>query len=789
MGAKLVASIPIARQIMSHLDESLATLPECHRPRWNLMDELSADSTSRVSEAALSQPLCTAVQIVLVDLLYAAGVRFQAVVGHSSGEIAAAYAAGYLSSHDAIRIAYYRGYFAKLAAGPSAKKGGMIAVGTSFHDANELCELDDFAGRLSVAGHNSPTSVTLSGDLDAVAEAQAVFQDEKKFARILKVDTAYHSLHMLQCVSPYMKALEQCSIQPLQPEHDAPQWFSSVDEGRLIGYQDCQHLAGQYWVDNMTRPVLFYPAIKSCLASVTVNCSLEVGPHPALQGPVKETILSITGQDNPYSGTLKRGKEDIEAFENALGFIWANFGPAAVDLGRFHKTCHPSRDTTGLEGLPTYPWSHDRVLWAESRISKYSRIQEGRFHDLLGTQTADGLAPEWRWRNVLKMNELKWLYGHKLQGQTVFAGTGYIALAMEAAMQIAGAAGQPVQSIDLFDLEIRRAIAISDSTGTELLVSMTNVSSLSAGVEFVTANFAAYSTVSKESGQLALNCSGKVRIAFGTDMNSRFPARCPPPTSMSTVDVDHFYQVLCDDLGYGYEGPFRGLTRISRKSGYATATVQCHPFSEDETTLLFHPGMLDSALQGLNAAYSAPGDGRLWSIVAPTSCRRVTILPAFCGDNMTDQVEIDCIITDPHENFITGDVDVYSSNGEKKLIEIEGIKFSAFAAASVEDDRLMFQELFLSVDNLDADLVFGDRRASPEEKRKGLDAERGAFFYLKNLHLSVSPEEREKLPWYRQALINNAEKLYHYVNDGKHPFAPRAWINDTKEMVCEMMER
>ena len=156
---------------------------------------------------------------------------------------------------------------------------------------------------------------------------------------------------------------------------------------------------------------------------------------------------------------------------------------------------------------------------------------------------------------------------------------------------------------------------------------------------------------------------------------------------------------------------------------------------------------------------------------------------------MTDQVEIDCIITDPHENFITGDVDVYSSNGEKKLIEIEGIKISAFAAASVEDDRLMFQELFLSVDNLDADLVFGDRRASPEEKRKGLDAERGAFFYLKNLHLSVSPEEREKLPWYRQALINNAEKLYHYVNDGKHPFAPRAWINDTKEMVCEMMER
>lgn len=790
MGAKIIACIPMARRIMSNLDESLATLPKCHRPIWKLMDELSADSQSRVREAVLSQPLCTAVQIILVDLLRAAGVRFRAVVGHSSGEIAAAYATGYLSSHDAIRIAYFRGYFAKLSAGPSGERGGMMAIGASFDHARELCRGANFAGRLSVAAYNSPTSVTLSGDLDALEQARTVFKEQNVFTRTLRVDTAYHSVHMLQCMSPYLRALQECSIQPLRREDDAPPWFSSVLQGRPIGHQDFQHLAGQYWVDNMVQPVLFCPAIEACVGSMAIDCALEIGPHPALQGPATECIIAVTGQDIPYLGTLKRHKNDVEAFSDALGYIWAHFDRAAIDLGHFHKICHPGQEQpTVIHDLPTYPWNHDRSLWAESRISKRSRTQPGRFHDLLGTQTADGPVEEWHWRNVLKTSELKWLDGHSLQGQTVFPATGYIALAMEAAMQIAG--DRPVETIDLFDLEIRKPIAINDSTGTEILISMTKVSSLSCDVEFITADFAAYSIASKGSGHLALNCSGHVRIAIGTgDVSNRFPVRSPPPTSMSEVNVDRFYQVLSDDLGYGYEGPFRGLTRISRKSGFSTATIRCHPLGEDETTLLFHPGMLDSALHGLIAAYSAPGDGRIDSIVAPTSCRRVTLIPALCGDVTTDQVDIDCTITDgPRNSFMTGDVEVYSTNYAKRIIEIEGMGFSPFAAATAEDDRLVFQEAFLAVDKPDANAVVGDWRASPQEQRKALDAERAAFFYLKSLHLAVAPEEREKLPWYRQALINTAEKIYHRVNDGEHPHAPRTWINDTREMIWEMMER
>src|SRR5204862_767415 len=139
MGAGLIRLSNHARSVIQELDQSLASLPKTDRPQWTIIEELLAGSaTSRIGEAALAQPLSTAVQIVLVDLLRSAGIKISAVIGHSSGEMAAAYAAGFISASDAIRIAYYRGLFAKLASGPEGQRGAMLAVGTSFEDAKDF---------------------------------------------------------------------------------------------------------------------------------------------------------------------------------------------------------------------------------------------------------------------------------------------------------------------------------------------------------------------------------------------------------------------------------------------------------------------------------------------------------------------------------------------------------------------------------------------------------------------------------------------------------------------------
>ncbi len=197
MGAEIIEASPAALQILKGLEQSLMLLPLPDRPSWSIVDELLAEkNSSRLDQAEISQPLCTALQIMLVVLLRKAGVTFNTVVGHSSGEIAAAYAAGILSASDAMRVAYYRGFHLNLTQGPEGKQGAMMAAGMTFDDAQELCRLDDFNGRLCVAASNSSNSVTLSGDVDAIEEAKEVLEAEEKFTRRLKVDKAYHSSHV-----------------------------------------------------------------------------------------------------------------------------------------------------------------------------------------------------------------------------------------------------------------------------------------------------------------------------------------------------------------------------------------------------------------------------------------------------------------------------------------------------------------------------------------------------------------------------------------------------------------
>jgi hybrid polyketide synthase/nonribosomal peptide synthetase ACE1 len=139
MGRELILSSSFVENIVDELELSLAELPESSRPEWSLKREMLAQGKeSRIGEGLMSQPLCTAVQVILVNLLTKASVSFSAVVGHSSGEIGAAYAAGFISAHDAIRIAYYRGFYAKFAKGANGERGSMLAVGTSMEDAEEL---------------------------------------------------------------------------------------------------------------------------------------------------------------------------------------------------------------------------------------------------------------------------------------------------------------------------------------------------------------------------------------------------------------------------------------------------------------------------------------------------------------------------------------------------------------------------------------------------------------------------------------------------------------------------
>jgi acyl transferase domain-containing protein len=215
-------------------------------------EEFSADeNATKINQAIYSQPICTALQVALVDLLRHCGVRPVAVVGHSSGEIAAAYCKGAISRESAWRIAYHRGRltnFIRLLA-PHIN-GGMLVAGINEDQARKYLKrvLD---GKVVIACVNSPSNVTISGDILGINQLHELLTLDSIFTRKLKVETAYHSHHMNIIAAAYMESLRD--IELLSTSDSEIMMFSSVT-GAIVKSTD---LGPKYWVDNMVSTVRF----------------------------------------------------------------------------------------------------------------------------------------------------------------------------------------------------------------------------------------------------------------------------------------------------------------------------------------------------------------------------------------------------------------------------------------------------------------------------------------------------------------------------------------------------
>ncbi|KAK9415784.1 putative Polyketide synthetase [Seiridium unicorne] len=817
MGKQLLQDFPSARDRIRELEMALATLPPGDRPSWSLRAELEAEGAeSKLHLAEFAQPLCTALQILLVDLLYAANVQFAAVVGHSSGEMGAAYAAGVLSARDAIVVAYYRGVHTKLARGGNTDHpGAMLAVGTSPEDAEEFVNLPEFEGRLSVAACNSPSSVTLSGDADAVEEAKNVFVDEGKFARALRVDKAYHSHHMRPCTIPYVTSLRKAGVVANRPRAGC-QWYSSVTKG-LVHTGDAEdELNGMYWARNMAQTVLFADAVESACMEEQYTMAIEVGPHGTLRGPAMDTISAAGSSTPSYISCLARNTDSSETFGQAMGQIWANAAEGVLDLGKYHITAHglsgPRQSQSILKDLPNYPWDNKRVFWNESRRSRALRLRTEPGHAYLGTLSPDANETAMSWHQVLRLTNLPWIKGHQLQGQTVFPAAGYVALAVEAARYLAktvtGSGSESLHTIELRDLDIGKAIAFeNDKSGVELVFSLhvLEKSELEEGRWTVDATFDVRS-VTGESTHAQLNASGHMQLGIASTLNGEtckpaatLPGQEEGPSSMTEVDDTLFYSEL-KQLGYQYSGAFRALHSMTRKLDYGRgyiAKVRRSTMHSSEKDLLVHPGYLDAAFQAMFLAFSYPGDGRIWSLHVPVSIRRIQIDVQQCAAaNKTSSEEsrlafdasirADTGLLSTSKFGISGDVDIFSADSTTGLIQVEDIRLTPFAPAVEAQDTQMFHVNTWGVAAPDGELICN--QPSPEDTEIALLLERMAYWYLRNLVATVRPEEEARASSHHRKLIEFAKRSIAALRSAKPRYAKKEWLHDTAEALEPLMQ-
>ncbi|KAI5919279.1 hypothetical protein F4810DRAFT_714627 [Camillea tinctor] len=785
MGKQLIDTVPYARQVVKDLDATLQSLPQTYRPSWSLAEELSRDATaSRIQEAAFSQPLCTVVQVILVDILRTAGIEFSAVVGHSSGEMGAAYAAGFLSASDAIKIAYLRGFYAPLAKGPAGEKGGMMAIGSSLQDAEELCDSPEFRGRLKVAASNSSSSVTLSGDLDAITQAKKILDEKKTFARPLKVDTAYHSHHMHPCAIPYVEALDAVGVTVKTPS-GACAWYSSVLGGTKVETNDT--LRGTYWRGNMVNTVLFSQAITGALqAGGPFHMAIEVGPHPALKGPATQTMSELS-VDIPYSGTLKRFESDIESVSDCLGSVWANLGVASVNLEAVHKLTHDGVTPRLLKNLPSYSWDHDRPYWYESRKSKLFQSRAEAPHQLLGKRIDEGNESEYKWRNFLSAQEISWLEGHQIQGQMVFPAAGYVSMALEAAQVIAGE--ETIQLLEVEDMVIDRAIVFHDEkTGIETTISISNIVRQT---ESITADFTISAHLSRDHDILTKVAGGKINITIGEESHaSSLPPRTPTPTHLIGVDTDRFYSEL-KKIGYDYTERFRTFTQMKRRLNFCTGLLERPELTGFAKPLLVHPGLLDHAFQALFGAYAWPGDGRFWTLFLPTSVHKVTVDPKrlrqLNSDATVDQLGFDAWLVDSPSREMRGDV-VFSAHDEA-VIQVEGASMLSFIEMTARDDRPMFFETQWGLAAPDGELAVGDERATEQEWVLAEACERVAHYYWRKLEETLTATDRENCAEHFKHLLSAISHLFSRPMDGKKSYIKPEWRNDDEKLISELINK
>ncbi|KAI9713353.1 MAG: Type I Iterative PKS [Chrysothrix sp. TS-e1954] len=648
----LLLSDSIFSMTVRSLDKHLQRLGKT-APAWSLVEEIVKPArNSRVYEAEFSQPICTAVQIALVDTLASLGIKPAAVVGHSSGEIAAAYASGGLTAEEAILVSFHRGATAKLQTQP----GEMAAVGLSWEDAQEY-----LVPGVVTACDNSPTSVTLSGDSDRLEDVLRVIKESHPNAPItpLKVKRAYHSQHMESLGPAYQQALVDSGVvgkAPLIP------FFSSV-VGKRYGCSNDDTFGPSYWRANLERPVLFKAASSSILQcrEITNEVFLELGPHSALAAPLRQ-IFKHNASNAVYVPSLVRRQNSVESLLQTIGKLYAR----SVDVD--FKALMP--DGTCVSDLPRYPWDHQRRHWFESRISKEWREQTHPQHDLLGIKVPESTDLEPMWRNLLHVENVPWLCDHKIDEDIVFPFAAYVAMAAEAALQTCGA---------LDEVSFRRIVV-----KTALLVNLENPSELVTTLRrqpltnSLSSDWWEFSIFSHSGHVWTKHCSGEVRAE---DIHEPSSLSQQPNGLPRKVDIARWNDTLRRH-GLNYGPHFQTLRDVRCSTGTAheaRASLRNNSWG-DETYYHLHPVILDSYFQLLDIA-TWNGMARAYRRQVPASVESLTI--RRCAEPEL-QVLATAVYT---EDGVIGHGSCESDS--KQILQSSGVRVSLFEKAAVEDDNDM----------------------------------------------------------------------------------------------------
>ncbi|MGJ8516215.1 type I polyketide synthase [Carnimonas bestiolae] len=597
----------------------------------SLRAELEGQHGDRLDATEVAQPTLFAIQVGLTQLFRAYGIEPAAVVGHSVGEVAAAWACGALSLEQAVAVIHWRSHYQ----GETRGAGAMLAVALEREQLDHWLADPRFSD-IVIAGINSTKGFTLAGDAHQIAQLQQALTEQRLFARTLPLDYAFHS--------PAMDSVKQAlldSLSDIQGGASRCPMYSTVTGNAIDG----SALNADYWWRNIRQPVAFHAAIND-LMSAGFRLFVEVGAHPILQRYLKES-LAEHHHSGELLGTLKRPTDDSQDadtghIERTIAALW-NSG---IDIP-IERWLTP--DATRID-LPHYAWQREHH-WYRNSGEQTGLVGRHYEHPLLGYRLA---GHDHSWQSELDTQRLTWLADHNVGDSVIFPGAGFAEVMLAAA-----ASWQAKAIIEVEALEILSPLLLDASPGkevrTELDERQGNIS------------IRAHESASGDGWHL----HARARLpadTLGLALNAKAPSL---PTRQPDFERQQ-HLAHTQQLGLNYGPAFQGVSHGWIEDGSAIAVLESTAaISESQPDCLLPPGLLDSAFQLFVPLLSALG-------VSDTSMAFVPVRLERLQFNATADAPVLARVrpTQRSPHSLCADLELFDASGQAVAV-IEGARFRA----------------------------------------------------------------------------------------------------------------
>ncbi len=567
MGRELLENEPLFRHHIEEIDKLLSKHAD-----WSLIEELTRDeASSRISDTNISQPSIFAIQIALYEMWKELGITPAAVVGHSIGEVAAAYVSGALTLEQAVLLIYHRSRIQFKA----TDKGRMLAVGLPYEEAKKLIKGKEH--KVSVGAVNGPSMVALSGDTDVIEEIAEELNKKDIFHKLLVVNVPFHSHHMEPLKDELLSSLGE-----FKTKASKIPFYSTVVGGIAEG----EDLNSSYWFRNVREPVLFTKCIETQLKD-GLDTFIELGPHPIHAIGIND-LLTAHKKKGLVIPSLRRKEPEKRIFLSSLAALhtWG----CEVKWKGFYGDKHNRVE------LPKYPWQKESY-WIETAEGRKVRLSKIGHHPHLKRQT---VSPRENnnilWEVDLDKRSYPYLEDHKVQGPIVFPGAGHIDLMLGAAQASFGEKFEFIENINF-----ENALFLPDAGEPP---------QIQIDISHDGGDFFIYSRPKGNESQWTMCSNGKMNHIG--DKFIPIPVDLEEIRTRTTIPVE--VKPMHDELLESglYLGPtFRAVKNLWRSDGHweSLSEIEVHESIRSEFFQFnIHPGVLDSCFQTVFGIFNERND-------------------------------------------------------------------------------------------------------------------------------------------------------------------------------------